>query len=104
MKRMRPRMNREQWAVVIEEQTQSGLSIEQFCQERDIGFASFGKWKRRLSTTNTDIKSGATHSPFKPVRLSDEPAQKADQQAASTVTLTLGAGMTLTIVNTTAQL
>ena len=95
MKKMRPRMSKGQWAAIIEQQRQSDLSIELFCQERDIGLASFNKWKRRLSST--DILPASSHQApeFNQVRL----AEPTEELAMPTVTLTLGAGMILTIIN-----
>jgi len=95
MRKMRPRLSKEQWASIIEQQIQSELSIELFCQERDIGLASFAKWKRRLSSTNKPSTSSHQASEFKQVRL----AEPTEQLATSTITLTLSTGMTLTITN-----
>ena len=91
MKKMRPRQTREQWAALIEQQQQSGLSIEAFCQERDIGFASFGKWKRRLGSAVTK------ESDFKAVHVKSSPVAVVEPERA-TITLSIGNNMTLTIV------
>jgi len=95
MRKMRPRMGKEQWASIIEQQSESELSIEVFCQERDIGLASFAKWKRRLSSAGKPSASSQQSSDFKQVHL----AEPTEQLVTSTVTLTLGVGMTLTITN-----
>lgn len=93
MRKMRPRLTREQWADLIELQNQSDLSIEAFCQEQDIGFASFGKWKRRLS--NTVAKEPA----FKAMHVESPPIVATEPELA-TITLSIGTSMTLTIVQT----
>ena len=90
---MRPRLTREQWADLIEQQNQSDLSIEAFCQEQDIGFASFGKWKRRLSDTTTK------ESGFKAMHVESPPIAATEPDPA-TITLSIGTSMTLTIVQT----
>ena len=92
MRKMRPRLTREQWAVLIEQQSQSGLSIEAFCQEQDIGFASFGKWKRRLGSPI------AKASDFKAIRVASAPVAATESEPA-TITLSIGTSMTLTIVH-----
>jgi len=35
MRKMRPRKNRDQWAAVIKQQSQSGLSVEALCEQHD---------------------------------------------------------------------
>jgi len=92
MRKMRPRLTREQWAALIEQQSRSGLSIEAFCKEQDIGFASFGKWKRRLG--GPVVKE----SDFKVIRVASAPAATTEPEPA-TITLSIGTSMTLTIVH-----
>jgi len=99
MSKMRPRMTREQWADLIEQQQHSDLSIEAFCQEQDIGFASFGKWKRRLSTAGAKVKNDTQQSDFKPVHVKNPPPELPADQGVATITLSIGSGITLTIVN-----
>lgn len=43
------RRSAEQWQVLIDEQSESGLSAPQFCNQRNIGYASFCQWRKRLS-------------------------------------------------------
>ncbi|MDB4222931.1 hypothetical protein N9850_04100 [Granulosicoccus sp.] len=93
MRKMRPRLTREQWAALIEQQGQSGLSIEAFCLEQDIGFASFGKWKRRVGGAE------AKESGFKAMRVASAPVTATEPEPA-TITLSIGTSMTLTIVHT----
>ena len=42
------RLNSEQWQVIIDQQSESGLSQKDFCQSRKISLATFSNWKRRL--------------------------------------------------------
>ena len=92
-------MTREQWADLIEKQPHSGLSIEALCQEQDIGFASFSKWKRRLSSTGDNSKYTVQQSAFKPVHVKNSPPALPADQGVATITLSVGSGITLTIVN-----
>jgi hypothetical protein len=46
------------WQQVLDEYSQSGLTVKQFCAERSISIPSFYLWKRKLSTpvpTNTMV-------------------------------------------------
>ncbi len=43
---MDPRHDR--WASLIEDFAASGLTVERFCEHRDIAASSFYAWKRRL--------------------------------------------------------
>jgi transposase-like protein len=43
---------------VVEEQASSGMDVEAFCREHDIGRASFYAWRRRLSGAPTESNDG----------------------------------------------
>ena len=42
----------EQWQALIQQWQDSELSAPQFCQQHDIGYASFCNWRKRLSDRN----------------------------------------------------
>ena len=44
----RPRRSASEWQALILQQAESGLSAKAFCDQRDITYASFMKWRRRL--------------------------------------------------------
>jgi len=46
----RPHCSPEQWQQLIGEWQHSGMSAKRFCAEQSIDYASFCKWRRRLST------------------------------------------------------
>ncbi|MFA5627761.1 MAG: transposase [Thiohalomonadaceae bacterium] len=48
---MRKHRTPDQWQTLIDQQLDSGLSAVQFCNQHDIGYASFYNWRKRLSTT-----------------------------------------------------
>lgn len=98
---MRPRKTREQWAELIDQQENSGLTILEFCQQYDVGFASFGKWKRRLNPATAHNAHQNEKAAFIEVSLDRPPTPIA--QGAATITLTIGSGITLTIVNPSAS-
>jgi len=47
---MRKHRTPEQWQTLIDQQLDSGLSAVQFCNQHDIGYASFCNWRKGLST------------------------------------------------------
>lgn len=89
------RRSREQWTVIIESHAASGLTIADYCQANEIGLASFNKWKRRLrDDAPRPSRSQPIPSDFSPVQLIEP------HDSSTTVTLSLGVNITLTI-NTT---
>ena len=46
---MRKYRTSEQWQVLVDQQRASGLSAPQFCKRQSIAYASFCKWRKRLS-------------------------------------------------------
>ena len=48
MQEKRIRRNAEQWQTLIELQSQSGLTVQAFCEEQDLTVSSFQAWKARL--------------------------------------------------------
>jgi len=99
MNKMRPRKTREQWSELIEQQHRSGLTILEFCQKHDVGFASFGKWKKRLCSDSAQTPHSGKKTAFTPVSVKSRPAHATVAKGPATVTLSISGGMTLTIVN-----
>jgi len=86
------RRSREQWTVIIEDQGASSLSIADYCQSNNIGLASFAKWKRRLQSNVTKAShSKQSAESFAAVKLIEP------NKSPATVTLSIGANITLTI-------
>jgi len=56
---MRKHRTPEQWQTLLDQQLDSGLSAVQFCNQHDIGYASFCNWRKRLSAAAAP-KSEAT--------------------------------------------
>ena len=56
---MRKHRTPDQWQTLIDQQLDSGLSAVQFCNQHDIGYASFCNWRKRLSAAAAP-KSEAT--------------------------------------------
>ena len=47
----RKRRSPEQWQAVVDDYVASGLSGTQFCQQNEVQYASFCKWRQRLLST-----------------------------------------------------
>ena len=97
MNTRQPRLTRSQWAEVIDRQSRSGQTIRVFCEENNVGFASFGKWKQTLTRENAVDRSASTRPKFQPVSVSNPESAQPCTSDASVVTLALGASITLTI-------
>ena len=94
MKTRHPRRSRAEWAEIIEQQSQSGLTIRAFCEQNTIGLASFGKWKQRLTK---ERPANAASPVFEPVVIDDSQDDHLPRMDSTSVTLTLGSNITLTI-------
>jgi hypothetical protein len=99
MNKMRPRKTREQWSELIEQQQQSELTILEFCHKHDVGFASFGKWRKRLCSNSAQTAHSGKKAAFTPLSVKSSPARAIETQGTATITLSMGSGMTLTIVS-----
>ena len=51
MTRPYQRKTSEQWLALVDAQQQSSLSGAKFCDQHDISYASFCKWKQRFSSS-----------------------------------------------------
>ncbi|MFY0678905.1 MAG: transposase, partial [Neptuniibacter sp.] len=47
--RRNTRRTQDQWQAIIDQQQQSGITVQQFCTEHGINPASFYKWRQRLA-------------------------------------------------------
>ena len=53
------------WALLIEEQKSSGVTVKQWCSERHIAVSSFYAWQNKLCKTLT-VAQNAAVSPNQP--------------------------------------
>ena len=107
------------WRTLLDEQRRSGLTIEAFCQSREVASSSFYYWKRELVKRTTDRQPAerareaasnrtTTSSPrFLTVQIEEQP-QNTPPQASSQLELVLASGEVLRIAtgfdpNTLAQ-
>ncbi len=82
------RRSRSQWARLVSEQRESGLSQRAFCERRGLSISSFTHWRRRLQV---DGDEGINETGF--IELALDPTQV----EAWDVELTLGAGVVLRV-------
>jgi transposase-like protein len=54
------RRSQQQWQNIINDFTESGLSGAQFCKQNDIRYASFSKWRKRLTQNRNPLEQSAS--------------------------------------------
>lgn len=89
------RRSPEQWQKIIHSQQQSGLSARAFCEQREVGYASFCNWRKRLSGANGSQQ--AECRPTLDAGFIDLSALPGSQQLGWQITLKLGEGMELSL-------
>ena len=94
MKRRHPRRLRSEWVEIIEQQSQSGLTVRAFCEQNDVGLASFVKWKQQLTTKPQANTAG---SMFEPIVINNSQSNRSPRMDTTCITLNLGPNITLTI-------
>lgn len=53
MTRQYSRRTSEQWFTLVEAQQQSGLSAPRYCEQHELSYASFCKWRQRFAERQT---------------------------------------------------
>lgn len=48
------RRTRQQWQTIINQFSESGLSAPKFCEQNNISYASFSKWRSTLKLEDAD--------------------------------------------------
>lgn len=61
---MRKHRTPEQWQTLVDQQRDSGLSASRFCRQESIGYASFCKWRKRLSAASADDSNASEKAGF----------------------------------------
>ena len=61
---MRKHRTPEQWQVLVDQQRDSGLSAMQFCKQKNIGYASFCNWRKRLADHSADESTNSGEASF----------------------------------------
>jgi putative transposase len=58
------RRTQDQWKTLVEQWQQSGQSARQFCEERNLGYASFCQWRKRLIKDLPESSRQDSDAPF----------------------------------------
>lgn len=90
---MRKHRTPAQWQTLIEQQGNSGLSAMKFCQQENIGYASFCNWRKRLSDQAVSGASGSGEAGF--LDLSSLMGPSAPSGSGWHIVLSLGNGVEL---------
>jgi hypothetical protein len=80
---MQERKSRSEWAVVIAEQTQSGLSKIKFCQQRGISISRFNYYQKLLKMNENKENSKdvtASTSPMIPIQIKNHTPKYAEKE------------------------
>ena len=105
-KQTHPRIRRtaDQWRAILKQFQQSGLSAPKFCEQYDIGYGSFCKWRQRFNLeSDTRMQSSEPSSPTF-IDLGVLESRSDSSQAASSpswhIVLKLGNGVELCLSQT----
>ena len=79
---------RAEWADLIDAQAQSGLTVAAFCQQHDLGVASFYGWRRQLASREEACSPAPAFVRLQPTAGHDDQPLTAD--FPNGVRLTLG--------------
>jgi len=81
----------DQWQSLILQWQDSNLSAIQFCQQQNVGYASFCNWRKRLST-----QPSPTDNTEEPVQFLDlQPLTSSSDSGGWDIVLSLGNGVEL---------
>lgn len=83
--------SRDQWQSIIDDFSLSGLSAPKFCEQNDIPYGSFSKWRLKLSPST--LSSSVSSDTF----LDLSSLASADSEKHWNITLKLGNGVELVL-------
>lgn len=64
MTRQYQRLSAQQWQAFVEQQATSDLSAPKFCQQQNISYASFIKWRQKFSASSAEAKPSSQTGDF----------------------------------------
>jgi hypothetical protein len=93
MKERRARQSASEWAALIDQFKNSGMGVNEFCQQQDLAPATFRRWHSRFASKAT------AHSPSASTGfVAVKPAERsAPAPSGSSIQLQIGSSITLTI-------
>ncbi|WP_018405406.1 IS66 family insertion sequence element accessory protein TnpA [Marinobacter gelidimuriae] len=92
MRKYRPQ---EQWQALVDQQRDSGLSATQFCKQEDIGYASFCRWRKRLTEEPAADSAGSGEAGFLDLSSLIGASSSAGSGPGWNIVLSLGNGVEL---------
>ena len=92
-----PRRSAAQWQSLINLQSDSGVSVRQFCTERGIGYQSFMQWRKRLSETAADSSKAPPEPAFIELTGGDDPLERSIRKHTWHIELDVAPGIQLRI-------
>ena len=87
------RRSPEQWQALIQQWQESGLSAPQFCEQHEVGYASFCNWRKRFNTQDSPAEESSSEAQF--IDLQSLTATSADDSKGWNIVLSLGNGVEL---------
>ncbi len=89
------------WQGLIEEHSRSGLSVVEFCQERNIASTSFYQWRTKFQR---EAEPSVSPIPaLLPVKLVSAPAEHPKPAARSCIQVLTPSGVCLTVSGSTTE-
>lgn len=85
--------SRDQWQSIVDDFSSSGLSAPKFCEQNDLPYGSFAKWRQKLLSPAAASNSEASQASF--LDLSSLPG--ADSKKSWNIILKLGNGVELVL-------
>lgn len=92
----KPRYTKEQWQQFLQDQEQSGLKAKAYCQQHQLSYASFSKWRSTLRAEAKQV-SNAKFIELTPSHHDPESFRSASERQAWDIELSLGPQVTLRI-------
>ncbi|WP_028301898.1 IS66 family insertion sequence element accessory protein TnpA [Oceanospirillum beijerinckii] len=87
------RRSPEQWKILIQQWQESGLSAPQFCEQNEVGYASFCNWRKRFNAHDLPAEGFSSEAQF--IDLQSLTATSADDSKGWNIVLSLGNGVEL---------
>jgi len=87
------RRSPEQWQALIQQWQESGLSAPQFCEQNEVGYASFCNWRKRFNTQDSPGEESSSEAQF--IDLQSLTSTSSPNSKSWNIVLSLGNGVEL---------
>ena len=89
------RRSPEQWQALIQQWQESGLSAPQFCEQHEIGYASFCNWRKRFNTQDSPAEESSAEAQFIDLQSLTSTSTSSPNSKSWNIVLCLGNGVEL---------